>query len=141
MSVSALHEMITQMSPRLEEEPYVILSLPADSITNEHYQVALATIRENEGMTLVLSEQAAKAIGFSDNELFRLITLEVHSDLMAVGLTAAFAQTLAAVDIPCNVLAGYYHDHILVPDALAESALEQLLQLSKTEIVPGQHEI
>lgn len=141
MSVSALHEMITQMSPRLEEEPYVMLSLPEESVTQDHYSLALATIKEHEGITLVLKESDAKVIDQASCELFRLITLEVHSDLMAVGLTAAFAQTLAAVDIPCNVFAGYFHDHILVPDALAESAMAQLEQLSKTEMVPGQQEI
>ena len=141
MSVSALHEMLTQMSPHLAEEPYVMLSLPAESVTEEHYHLALATIKEREGITLVIKERDAKQIKQASCELFRLITLEVNSDLMAVGLTAAFAQTLAAADIPCNVFAGYFHDHILVPDALAESALTQLLQLAKTEIVPGQQEI
>ncbi len=43
------------------------------------------------------------------------ITLTVHSDLQAVGLTAAFAAALAQADIPCNVVAGAYHDHLFVP--------------------------
>ena len=141
MTVSALHEMIAQMSPRLAPDPYVMLSLPKSEVTERHLDLAFASIREDEGITLVMTADKTAEINQASCELFRLITLEVHSDLMAVGLTAAVAQTLAAVDIPCNVLAGYFHDHILVPDALAESALAQLVQLSKTDIIPGQQEI
>jgi uncharacterized protein len=50
----------------------------------------------------------------------------VQSSLEAVGLTAAFAATLGANDIPCNVLAGYHHDHILVPVDKAQRAIDAL---------------
>ncbi len=53
----------------------------------------------------------------------------MHSDLAAVGLTAAFATALAAEGLSCNVIAGVHHDHLFVPwdrrvDAMA--ALERL---------------
>lgn len=43
------------------------------------------------------------------------ISLQVHSELGAVGLTAAFSEALTQAGVSCNVLAGFYHDHILVP--------------------------
>ena len=58
------------------------------------------------------------------------ITLTVHSSLDAVGLTAAFSTALAQAGIGCNVLAGRYHDHILVPHAQRENAVAVLRALA-----------
>ncbi|MEM6700501.1 MAG: ACT domain-containing protein, partial [Bacteroidota bacterium] len=58
------------------------------------------------------------------------ITLEVHSALEAVGLTAAFATAFAQHNISCNVVAGYYHDHIFVGKKDAEKAVEVLKSLA-----------
>ncbi|MOA64315.1 hypothetical protein D3C78_1903210 [compost metagenome] len=55
----------------------------------------------------------------------------MHSALSAVGLTAAFAGALAAAGISCNVVAGYYHDHLFVAQADAEQAMAVLRQLAK----------
>jgi hypothetical protein len=60
----------------------------------------------------------------------RRITLRVHSALDGVGLTAAFSSELAAAGISCNVVAGYHHDHIFVPDADADRAMAALHALS-----------
>ena len=60
--------------------------------------------------------------------LFRAawITLSVHSDLEAVGLTAAFASALGADGISCNVVAASCHDHIFVPVEAGEPAMAAL---------------
>jgi hypothetical protein len=52
--------------------------------------------------------------------------LTVHSSLEAVGLTAAFSARLAERNISCNVLAGYHHDHILVPVDRVQDAIDAL---------------
>lgn len=87
-----------------------------------------ATVAEEEGLTVVaLLEEMAEA-GLA-SEPWARISLTIHSDLAAVGLTAAFSAALAAEGISCNVVAGFHHDHLFVPwdrrgDALA--ALERL---------------
>jgi hypothetical protein len=119
------------MSPVLTDAPLVIVSLPADQ-ADELMSEAYAMVREHEGITLVISTELAKRHGVDTTEQFRMISLRVASDLHAVGLTAAFARALGEEAIPANVLAGYFHDHILVPAAMADRAMATLTELSRT---------
>ena len=50
----------------------------------------------------------------------------MHTALDAVGLTAAVATALAEHGIPANVIAGFYHDHLLVPEDRADDAVAVL---------------
>ena len=50
--------------------------------------------------------------------------------LDAVGLTAAVSTALASAGIACNVLAGYFHDHLIVPADRAADALDVLTRLA-----------
>jgi len=61
------------------------------------------------------------------------ITLNIHSALEAVGLTAAFATALAKENISCNVIAGYYHDHLFVDQKDAQRAMIALKSLSQSD--------
>ena len=98
--------------------------------TTERDLPAEARIVEREGTTLVLRRPDAEAAGLSHEAVFAWITLEVHSSLEAVGLTAAVSSALADAGISCNMLAGYYHDHLLVPSERAAEALELLRTLA-----------
>lgn len=91
--------------------------------------LADATIVEDEGVTYVVSAEHARAAGAPVEFEAAWLTLTVHSALEAVGLTAAFATALAAAGIPCNVLAGYHHDHLLVPVARGDEAIDVLRRL------------
>ena len=44
-------------------------------------------------------------------------------NMRPVGLTAAFSKVLAENNISCNVVAGYYHDHIFVMKVDADKAM------------------
>ena len=90
----------------------------------------LGCFHEKEGMTAILSRAAADQAGLSYSFVAAWITLNVHSALEAVGLTAAVSQALAGAGISCNTVAGYYHDHLFVPLADADRALEILLALA-----------
>jgi hypothetical protein len=56
--------------------------------------------------------------------------LTIHSDLAAVGLTAAFSAALARDGISCNVIAGLHHDHLFVPWDRRGDALRALEALA-----------
>jgi uncharacterized protein len=85
-----------------------------------------AMVKEGELTTLVLPVEAAHRAGLEVTVEMAWLTLTVQSSLEAVGLTAAFSAALGARDIPCNVLAGYLHDHILVPVERAADAIDAL---------------
>ncbi|MCA1931462.1 ACT domain-containing protein [Rheinheimera sp.] len=128
-AIKALDQLLSTMQPELEPDIYVYCIWPLDK--SWHGPLPLATFKEKEGLTLVLTEQQAK--DYQLNILFRArwISLTVHSDLEAVGLTAAFATALADAGLSCNVFAGAYHDHLLVPVHQAEAAMQALKQLQQ----------
>jgi hypothetical protein len=90
-----------------------------------------ASVREREGMTVVLLREDALAAGLPFVFEAAWLTLTVHSSWEAVGLTAAFAARLAEAGIAANVLAGYHHDHILVPLERADEAIVALRSLRR----------
>jgi hypothetical protein len=94
---------------------------------------ALAIIYEDEGVTHVVERSTADARGWSHDYVAAWITLRVHSSLAAVGLTAAVSRALADQGISCNILSGFYHDHVLVPVERASDAMAALRHLAGRE--------
>ncbi len=88
-----------------------------------------ALITEHEGITAVVTVDAAQHHGWPVGYRAAWLQLDVHSSLEAVGLTAAFATALTARGISCNVLAGYHHDHLLVAEDDRTAAIECLTDL------------
>lgn len=100
-----------------------------------------ATIQEDEGITVVVAEDDAREAGLPTDERYALITLGVHSALDSVGMTATITQTLASRSISCNVIAGYYHDHLFVHvDRATEAAsiLDNLARQARGWLPPAQ---
>lgn len=124
--VSELQAMLRGMEPVLAPEPFGILcqaSLPAGL-------TPFATVAEAEGLTIVAKVQDLAAHGLGSDQDWALISLTLHSDLAAVGLTAALSHCLAGEGISANVIAGFFHDHILVPWARRGDAMAALKALS-----------
>ena len=112
------------MEPVLFPEPYgyAVCSGPLTF-------AAFATVAEDEGQTVVAPLTDMLAAGLASDPWAR-ISLTVHSDLSAVGLTAAFAEALGRVGISCNVIAGYHHDHLFVQWDRRTDAVAALKALS-----------
>ena len=128
-AISNLAVLLRSMEPSLHVGTYVYCVAPHGADLSSLTPVA--TVSESEGLTLVLPEEQATKAGLP--VLFRAawITLTVHSDLQAVGLTAAFATALGRAGISCNVIAGAFHDHLFVPVEQAQQALEALRALQR----------
>ena len=90
---------------------------------------AIALFHEREGISAILPEESAAALGLPVAFRAAWITLTVHSDLEAVGLTAAVAAALTAEGISCNVVAAVHHDHVFVPIDRADDAIAALDRL------------
>ncbi|MEL6540104.1 MAG: ACT domain-containing protein [Pseudomonadota bacterium] len=123
--VSDLQAMLAGMEPTLREGRYRFVPHGPDEDFIDLLHRTFAMVREDEGMTLVI-----RARRDDPGPLFAGITLQVHSALEGVGLTAAVATALAAKGLPCNVVAGYHHDHLFVPWERREEALEILRAVS-----------
>lgn len=128
-AICDLQVLLSSMQPLLNEGVFYFATLP------EHSDVPLGKIRasvwEREGLSVVVDEETAVAYGLADGFRAAWITLNIHSDLAAVGLTAAFAAVLAEAGIGCNVVAGHYHDHIFVPYGQAQAAMAALSALQQ----------
>ena len=83
-------------------------------------------VKEGTSTTLVLPVESARRAGLPVVVEMAWLSLTVRSSLEAVGLTAAFSKKLSDVGIACNVLAGYHHDHLLVPVDRVEDAIAAL---------------
>lgn len=128
--ITDLQVLVSTMEPALAEGEFVYCTIPASRLEDYLHLRPLGLFHETEGLTLILPSETASKAGLQASPPMRQITLTVHSSLEAVGLTAAFSGALMEAGISANVVAAYYHDHIFVPSADAERAVDALRQLS-----------
>jgi hypothetical protein len=129
-AIADLKSLLRHMQPTLAPGRYAFVTLPAGFALDPAHVVA--SIREPEGLSVILPEPVAVELGLPVAFTAAWITLTVHSDLSAVGLTAAFSQALARAGISCNVVAGVCHDHLFVPVGQAQDALDALRALARS---------
>lgn len=125
--ISDLAEILATLEPILHPGVYVFAT--ADTLNAEDWPQIVASMREAEGLSVVTDEIYALRRGWPVAMRAAWLTLKVHSDLNAIGLTAAISRVLAAQRIPCNVIAGVCHDHVFVPHARGAAALQALCSL------------
>jgi hypothetical protein len=123
--------MIAAMSPHLRPGEFVFCSTVDPALAAACSKTALGMFMEAEGHSFILPAADAGSLGLDCSMPMRSITLEVHSALDGVGLTAAVSRALADAGIPCNMIAAYHHDHVFVPTAAAERALAALESMSR----------
>jgi uncharacterized protein len=124
-----LATLLRSMQPVLRPEVYVFVTLPPGEPAPAKLSPVM-TFREDEGVTLIVSRHEAKAAGLAGAFSCRMITLNVHSSLQAVGFLATVAARLAAAGISANAASAFYHDHLFVPVERAEEAVMILKQLA-----------
>ena len=124
-----LTTLLATMDPVLGDAELVFCCLPDAGLADRLSLSPVCCFIEQEGISLIIGKSIAEQYGIAFETTFRAITLQVHSSLQAVGLTAAVAGRLAHHGISANMVAAYHHDHIFVPTGDAERALQALRDL------------
>ena len=128
-------QIIQKMSPSLQAQRYVFCTIQDAKYGDFSHCHPIGSFGEREGLTLILEEEKALKEELSYEGVFLCITLNVHSSLHAVGLTAAVSTALARHNISANMVAGYFHDHIFVPTEQANDALRILKTMSEQRML------
>lgn len=128
-----LDEMLATLTVTRRDGTYVFVTVEEPPPLGDGVD---AVLTEAEGVTVVATVAAAERRGWTFDFEAAWLTLDVHSALEAVGLTAAFSAALGAAGIACNVLAGFHHDHLLVPADRAGEAIACLEALRGSEGEP-----
>jgi len=124
-----LEVLLNNMRPVLNTGDYVFCNV--SSFDKIDLKQIIGSFKEEEGITLIISKAYADRLGLNYSSIMSWITLQIHSSLEAVGLTAVFSSILSKNNISCNVIAGYFHDHIFVLKEDAKKAVEVLNDFNK----------
>ena len=123
------NQILKKLNPELSEKEFVFCTFPEAGYGDLVHLNPIASFQEQEGLTLIIPKEKADEYKFHYESCFKRITLSVHSSLNSVGLTSAVSTKLAEAGISANIIAAYFHDHIFVPSAQANLALNVLLEL------------
>ncbi|MGB0113545.1 MAG: ACT domain-containing protein [Ilumatobacteraceae bacterium] len=110
----------------VERRPGVFTYIAVEVPTPGLVAASHAVVNEGALTTIVLPVEAAQRSGQPVTIEMAWLTLQVFSSLEAVGLTAAVSAALTTQNISCNVIAGYQHDHVLVPLDRVDDAIAVL---------------
>lgn len=111
-----LSRLLLGLKPKLYPERYAFAETAEPTLQAGQF----AIVREDEGLTSIHCDPQGE---------WARISLEAHSSLEAVGLTAALSEALTGAGISANVIAGLRHDHLFVPWDRRNEALECLERL------------
>ena len=119
---------LKKLNPKLNNGEYVFCSV--NNIEKIESNKIIGSFKEKEGVSIILSKKEAINLRLSYSFIAAWITLRIYSSLEYVGLTATFSNALSNNGISCNVISGYYHDHIFVNINDKDKAMNILKNLS-----------
>lgn len=127
-----IRSLLKNLSPRVNAGEYVFCSI-STNYKLKNIEV-VASILESDSRTIVIRKEDAEEVKLHYDTSMSWITLDVVSSLEAIGLTSTISKKIADHKISCNIIAGYYHDHIFVPYSDHAKAIQLLKSLSSSYI-------
>ncbi|MEM9582477.1 MAG: ACT domain-containing protein [Pseudomonadota bacterium] len=123
-----LDKLIKSMSATLVDGLYVFVTVESGGVP-----LGIAprmAFEEAEGTTLIVLKSEAEQHGLPYAFPCRMITLNIHSSLEAVGFMARISTELAKHEMGVNPVSGFFHDHLFVPDGRENDAMAVLQEMS-----------
>lgn len=126
-----LDALIRSMSARLVDGLYVFATVTSGQVPKG--LSPRMVFEEAEGTTLVMLQTDAERHGLPYEFPCRMITLNIHSSLEAVGFMARISTELAKHEMGVNPVSGFFHDHLFVPDGRENDALVVLQHMAAAQ--------
>ncbi|TVY14898.1 hypothetical protein LARI1_G007164 [Lachnellula arida] len=126
---TSLKALLSTLITRLDPETFVFITIPPTQ-TYPSTLLAQMLFKEAEGLTIIATKASAEAHDLEYVFPCRMLTLDVHSSLVAVGFMAVVAGRLSERGIACNPVSGYFHDHLFVQIGREEEALGVLSEVA-----------
>lgn len=139
--------LLSTMSPTLHPDTFVFLTFPLTLEIPQGLDRRM-TFLESEGTTIISTKSSAISRGFCLSDSTpdtttrkqkkrtydfesRMVTLNVHSSLHAVGFLAVVTTRLAEkIKIGVNPVSGFFHDHLFVPVGIEGEVMDVLQELA-----------
>jgi len=130
--------LLRAMQPGLHADEFIFVTIAPEEFQppNPH---PLMRFEEAEGTTLILRRAEAERAGLAATFPCRMITLDVHSSLEAVGFLTAITTRLSAAGIGVNPVSAFFHDHLFIATERADEAFALLQGLRARPAAPGRN--
>jgi uncharacterized protein len=129
-----LRTLLSSLTTTIHPDTFVFITMP-DEVTSigalPPSLDARIAFQENEGLTIVTTRASADSHGLQYTFPSRMVTLNVHSSLEAVGFIARVASQLAEKGIGANPVSGFFHDHLFIAEGREEDAVAALKTLAE----------
>lgn len=123
-----LKKLIGSMNATLHDDTFVFLTIPPGQPVPHDLEKQMI-FHEAEGTTVIAKEKSVHSLPYTFRS--RMVTLNIHSSLDAVGFLAVVASRLAAdLKIGVNPVSGYFHDHLFVPVGREKEVLAVLQKMA-----------
>lgn len=119
--ITDLKQTLSSMEVVCDDVEYGFASIPDDSTIDR--DKVLATFQENGRLAVIAPKAYLDSKGIENEGPYAKLTIDVHTSLELVGLTAVMSNKLAEHGISANVVAAFYHDHVFVQYGLREKAI------------------
>src|SRR5665213_1409247 len=128
--ITDLKETLDSIKVICDNIEYGFASLEDESIIDR--DKVLATLHEDGRLAVIAPLPYLKEKGIDAEGPYAKLTIDVHTSLELVGLTAIMATKLSENGISANVVAAFYHDHVFVQYNLKDKAIQLLESLKSS---------
>lgn len=128
-----LKTLLSSLTTSVSDDTYVFATITSDVPETAN---PIMVFKEAEGISLILKQSDADKLKIPYEFPCKMITLNVHSSLDAVGFIAHIATQLASNDMGVNPVSGFYHDHLFIAESRVKQALNILKKIAKDASKP-----